>query len=125
MAEDEGLECRLLADDELPPSLAGSQYWIESAIIALINACQSFTDEGFIEVSIWAEASMQGEPELYVRARDTGLTWSTDDDAEHGAVRILREILFGLGAELKSQPLKAGGGQEHIIYFPRHGHFEK
>ena len=118
MAEDEGLECRLLADDELPPSLAGSQYWIESAIIALINACQSFTDEGFIEVSIWAEASMQGEPELYVRARDTGLTWSTDDDAEHGAVRILREILSGLGAELKSQPLKAGGGQEHIIYFP-------
>ena len=118
MAEGEGLECRLLADDELPPSLAGSQYWIESAIIALINACQSFTDEGFIEVSIWAEASMQGESELYVRARDTGLTWSTDDDAEHGAVRILREILSGLGAELKSQPLKAGGGQEHIIYFP-------
>ena len=126
MAEDEGLECRLLADDDLPPSLAGSQYWIESAIIALINACQSFTDEGFIEVSIWAEASMRGEAELYVRARDTGLTWSTDDDAEHGAVRILREILSGLGAELKSQPLKAGGGQEHIIYFPGNSrHFEK
>jgi hypothetical protein len=126
MAEDEGLECRLLADDDLPPSLAGSQYWIESAIIALINACQSFTDEGFIEVSIWAEASMRGEAELYVRARDTGLTWSTDDDAEHGAVRILREILSGLGAKLKSQPLKAGGGQEHIIYFPGNSrHFEK
>ena len=68
---------------------------------------------------------MQGEPELYVRARDTGLTWSTDDDAEHGAVRILREILSGLGAELKSQSLKAGGGQEHIIYFPGRRHFEK
>ena len=61
---------------------------------------------------------MRGEAELYVRARDTGLTWSTDDDAEHDAVRILWEILSGLGAELKSQPLKAGGGQEHIICFP-------
>ena len=88
------------------PSLAGSQYWIESAIIALINACQSFTDEGFIEVSIWAEASMRGEAELYVRARDTGLTWSTDDDAEHGAVRILREILSGLGFTLMNKDIE-------------------
>ena len=117
MSEEEGLECRLLADDELPASLVGSQYWIESAIFALINACQSFTDEGFIEVSIWVEASMQGEAELCVRARDTGLAWSTDDDAEQAAVRILGEIISGLGAELTSQPFKAGVGQEHIIYF--------
>jgi hypothetical protein len=29
----------------------------------------------------------------------------------------LGEIISGLGAELTSQPFKAGVGQEHIIYF--------
>ena len=46
IAEGEGLECRLLADDDLPGTLTGSQYWIESAIMALISASQTFTDEG-------------------------------------------------------------------------------
>ena len=120
IADDEGLECRLLADDDLPASLAGSQYWIESAIVALINVSQSFTDDGFIEVSVWAEISMEGEPELYVRCRDTGIGWSSDEVDDHGPINVLHSILSGLGAHFQSRALKTGAGQEHIIRFLRH-----
>ena len=117
VADDEGIECRLLADDELPEMLPGSPYWVESAILALINASQSFTDEGFIELSIWVETSMQGQPELRVRCRDTGISWSADDGDDHTAVAALNNILSGLGAELASKPLRSGAGQEHLIRF--------
>ena len=117
VADDEGIECRLLADDELPESLPGSQYWVESAMLALINASQSFTDEGFIELSIWVENSMQGQPELRVRCRDTGISWSADDGDDHAAVAMLKNILNGLGAQLARKPLQSGIGQEHLIQF--------
>jgi len=119
IADDEGIECRLLADDELPESLPGSQYWVESAMLALINASQSFTDEGFIELSIWVEASMQGQPELHVRCRDTGISWSAEDGDYHAAVAMLKNILNGLGAQLARKPLQSGIGQEHLIQFIR------
>ena len=119
IADDEGIECRLLADDELPETLPGSQYWVESAILALINASQSFTDEGFIELSIWMETSMQGQPELHVRCRDTGISWSAEDGGEHAGIGALNNILSGLGAEMTSKPLKSGAGQEHSIRFTR------
>lgn len=116
VADDEGVECRLLADDGLLEVMSGSQYWTESAILALINASQSFTDEGFIEVSIWMETSMRGQAELYVRCRDTGISWSTETD--HVAVTVLTNILSGIGAKLRSKPLQSGAGQEHFIHFP-------
>ena len=119
IADDEGIECRLLADDELPGMLPGSQYWVESAMLALINASQSFTDGGFIELSVWAETSMQGQPELRVRCRDTGISWSAEDGGDHAAVAVLNNILSGLGAELVSKPLQSGAGQEHLIRFIR------
>ena len=119
VADDESIECRFLADDELPETLPGSQYWVESAMLALINASQSFTDEGFIELSIWVENSMQGQPELRVRCRDTGIGWSAEDGDEHTAVAALNNILSGLGADLVSKPLQSGAGQEHTIRFIR------
>ena len=117
VADDESIECRLLADDELPETLPGSQYWVESAMLALINASQSFTDQGFIELSIWVETSMQGQPELRVRCRDTGISWSAEDGDDHTAVIALNNILSGLGAQLVSKPLQSGAGQEHTIRF--------
>lgn len=119
LVNDEGIECRLLADDELPGTLPGSQYWVESAILALINASQSFTDEGFIEVSIWVETSMTGLAELYVRCRHTGISWTCEANAEHTAVSILVDILSGLGAQLNSKSLQSGAGQEHFLHFPQ------
>jgi len=119
LANDEGIECRLLADDELPETLSGSQYWVESAVLALINASQSFTDEGFIEVSIWVETSMTGLLELYVRCRHTGISWTCESNAQHTAVSILIDILSGLGAQLKSKSLQSGAGQEHFLHFPQ------
>ena len=119
VAEEEGIESRFLADDGLPKVMSGSQYWIESAILALINASQSFTDEGFIEFSIWMETSMRGQPGLHVRCRDTGISWSTETD--HVAVTVLTNILSGLGAKLRSKPLQPGPGQEHFMHFPNRG----
>ena len=117
VADDESIECRFLADDELPETLPGSQYWVESAMLALINASQSFTDDGFIELSIWVENSMQGQPELRVRCRDTGISWSAEDGDNHAPVAMLKNILNGLGAQLASKPLQSGTGQEHLIQF--------
>ena len=119
LANDEGIECRLLADEELPQTLPGSQYWVESAILALINASQSFTDEGFIEVCIWVETSIKGLVELYVRCRHTGIRWTCESNAEHTAVSILVDILSGLGAQIKSKSLQSGAGQEHSLHFPQ------
>lgn len=119
IADDEGIECRLLADDELPETLPGSQYWVESAMLALINASQSFTDDGFIELSIWVETSMQGQPELHVRCRDTGISWSAEDSDDHAAIAMLNNILNGMGVQLARKSLQSGIGQEHLIQFSR------
>ena len=119
VADDESIECRFLADDELPETLPGSPYWVESAMLALINVSQSFTDEGFIELSIWAETSMQGQPELRVRCRDTGVSWSVEDDSNHTAVAMLKNILSGVGAQVTSKRLPSGIGQEHVVRFIR------
>ena len=115
VADDEGIECRLLADDELPKSLPGSQYWVESAMLALINASLSFTDEGFIELSIWVETSMQGQPELHVPFRTR---------ASAGLLRmamIMRPLRCKntqwTGCSLARKPLQSGMGQEHLIQF--------
>ena len=62
---------------------------------------------------------MQGQPELRVRCRDTGISWSAEGGDDHTAVAALNNILSGFGAELVSKPLQSGAGQEHTIRFIR------
>ena len=50
LAADEGLDCRLLVDDDMPELIRGSGYWVESALLAFISTALNFTDEGFIEL---------------------------------------------------------------------------
>ncbi len=69
----EGIEIRVLLYDSLKTDIEGSPYWVESALLAFINASLTFTDEGFIELSLWTEASELGEPELLARIRDAGV----------------------------------------------------
>lgn len=118
LAADEGLECRLLVDDDMPELIRGSGYWVESALLAFINTALNFTDEGFIELSLWTELSLEGEPELCSRIRDTGLGWSLEDTTlDHPSLDVLREILKGLGAVIVSSDVSSGTGQEHVIRF--------
>ena len=118
LAADEGLECRLLVDDDMPELIRGSGYWVESALLAFINTALNFTDEGFIELSLWTELSLEGEPELCTRIRDTGLGWSLEDTTlDHPSLDVLREILKGLGAVIVSSDVSSGTGQEHVIRF--------
>jgi hypothetical protein len=118
LAADEGLDCRVLVDDDLPELIRGSGYWVESAILAFINAALNFTDEGFIELALWTELSLEGAPELCARIRDTGLGWSLEDEAlDHPTLDVLRVILNGLGAEIVSSDVSTGTGQEHVIRF--------
>jgi signal transduction histidine kinase len=122
LAVEEGLDCRLLLDDDLPKLIRGPGYWIESALLAFINTALNFTDEGFIELSLWTELSLEGEPELCARIRDTGLGWSLDDETlDHPTLDVLRAILQGLGAVIASSDVSTGTGQEHVICFLNQG----
>jgi len=116
----EGIETRVLLDESLKTDLEGSAYWVESALLAFINTSLTFTDEGFIELSLWTESSKSGEPELVARIRDAGVEWSLEDpELDHASLTILEDILDGLGAAICSTPASLTGSQEHVIRFNR------
>ena len=116
----EGIEIRVLLDESLKTEIEGSAYWVESALLAFINTSLTFTDEGFIELSLWTEASKSGEPELLARIRDAGVEWSLEDpELDHASLTVLKDILEGLGAEICSTPASLTGNQEHVIRFNR------
>ena len=114
----EGLEIRVLLDDSLKTDIEGSAYWVESALLAFINTSLTFTDEGFIELSLWTEASKSGKPELLARIRDAGVEWALEDpELDHASLTVLKDILEGLGAAICSTPASLTGNQEHVIRF--------
>ena len=116
----EGIETRVLLDESLKTDIEGSAYWVESALLAFINTSLTFTDEGFIELSLWTESSKSGEPELVARIRDAGVEWSLEDaELDHASLTILEDILEGLGAVICSTPASLTGNQEHVIRFNR------
>ena len=120
LGSDEGIETRVLLDDSLKMDIEGSAYWVESALLAFINTSLTFTDEGFIELSLWTEASKSGEPELLARIRDAGVEWSLEDsELDHASLTVLKDILEGLGAAIYSTPASITGSQEHVIRFNR------
>ena len=116
----EGIEIRVLLDESLKTEIEGSAYWVESALLAFINTSLTFTDEGFIELSLWTEASKSGEPELLARIRDAGVEWSLENpEIDHASLTVLKDILEGLGAEICSTSASLTGNQEHVIRFNR------
>ncbi len=120
LGSDENIETRVLLDDSLKIDIRGSAYWVESALLAFINASLDFSDEGFVELSLWTETSRSGEPELLARIRDSGVEWSLDDPAlNHASITVLKTILEGLGATSFSSAASIAGSQEHVIRFNR------
>lgn len=120
LGSDENIETRVLLDDSLKIDIRGSAYWVESALLAFINASLAFSDEGFVELSLWTETSRSGEPELLARIRDAGVEWSLDDPAlNHASITVLKTILEGLGATSFSSAVSIAGSQEHLIRFNR------
>ena len=120
LASEEGIETRVLIDESLTSHLKGSAYWIESALLAFINASLTFTDQGFVELSLWTEASTSDEPELLARIRDTGVEWSLEDQSlDHPSLTTLRVILNGVGATICSRTVSTTGSQEHVVRFKR------
>lgn len=120
LGSDENIETRVLLDDSLKIDIRGSAYWVESALLAFINASLAFSDEGFVELSLWTETSRSGEPELLARIRDAGVEWSLNDPAlNHASITVLKTILEGLGATSFSSAVSVAGSQEHVIRFNR------
>ena len=120
LGSDENIETRVLLDDSLKIDIRGSAYWVESALLAFINASLAFSDEGFVELSLWTETSRSGEPELLARIRDAGVEWSLNDPAlNHASITVLKTILEGLGATSFSSAVSIAGSQEHLIRFNR------
>ena len=50
----------MLLDDSLQMDIEDSVYLVESALLAFIDTSLTVTDEGFIELSLWTEASSSG-----------------------------------------------------------------
>ena len=120
LCADEGIETRVLLDESLKTDIEGSAYWVESALLAFINVSLTFTDEGFIELSLWTETLKSGQPGLLARIRDAGIEWSLQDpELDHASLTVLKEILQGIGAVICSTPASVTGNQEHIIRFSR------
>ena len=116
----EGIEIHVLLDESLKTDIEGSAYWVESALLVFINTSLTFTDEGFIELSLWTEASKSGETELLARIRDAGVEWSLEDPGlDHASLTVLKDILEGLGAAICSTPASFTCNQEHVIRFNR------
>ena len=93
----------MLLDDSLQMDIEDSVYLVESALLAFIDTSLTVTDEGFIELSLWTEASKSGEPELLARIGCASVEWSLEDpELDHASITVLEDILEGFGAAISS-----------------------
>ena len=97
--------------DELPETILGYSYSIQTALLAAISLSAETTDDGRIEVSLWTEEA-EGFECLYLRIIDSGVGWglaldqASEDlpDSDLGTARkALLACLNRSGTELISQ----------------------
>jgi hypothetical protein len=79
---DTPLETKFFVSDDLPKTIPGYTYSVQTAVVAAISLSAQRTEEGQIEVSLWVN-SADPNPCLYLRVKDTGVGWGdlTDDMA--------------------------------------------
>ena len=108
---DTPVDAKFLNSDELPETILGYSYSVQTALVAAISVSAETTDDGRIEVSLWTE-EVEGFDCLYLRIIDSGLGWglALDEataglpDSDLGAARkALLACLKHSGTELISQ----------------------
>ena len=108
---DTPVDAKFLNSDELPETILGYSYSVQTALVAAISLSAETTDDGRIEVSLWTE-EVEGFDCLYLRIIDSGVGWglALDEatvglpDSDLGAARkALLACLNHSGTELISQ----------------------
>lgn len=108
---DTPVDAKFLNSDELPETILGYSYSVQTALVAAISLSAETTDDGRIEVSIWTE-EVEGSECLYLRIIDSGVGWGLaldqasagQPDSDLGAARkALLACLNHSGTELISQ----------------------
>ena len=108
---DTPVDAKFLNSDELPETILGYSYSVQTALVAAISLSAETTDDGRIEVSLWTE-EVEDFDCLYLRIIDSGVGWglaldqASEDppDSDLGAARkALLACLNHSGTELISQ----------------------
>ena len=108
---DTPVDAKFLNSDDLPETILGYSYSVQTALVAAISLSAETTDDGRIEVSLWTE-EVEGFDCLYLRIIDSGVGWglALDEataglpDSDLGAARkALLACLNHSGTELISQ----------------------
>ena len=118
---DTPLETKVFVPEDLPKTIPGCAYSVQTAVIAAINLSAQGTEEGRIEVSLWVD-SEGPSPCLYLRVNDTGVGWGdlsdnsdsramTDDNV---ALKALVSCLKFSGTTLESQS-ETELGNEYVL----------
>ena len=71
---DTPVDAKFLNSDELPETILGYSYSVQTALVAAISLSAETTDDGRIEVSLWTE-EVEGFECLYLRIIDSGVGW--------------------------------------------------
>ncbi|MDG1653969.1 MAG: hypothetical protein P8H58_01285 [Luminiphilus sp.] len=71
---DSSIETKLFVSEDLPKQIKGFQSSVQTAVIAAIVLSSEGTDDGAIEVSLWAE-KVAGKTCAFLRITDTGVGW--------------------------------------------------
>ena len=108
---DTSVDAKFLNSDELPETILGYSFSVQTALVAAISLSAETTDDGRIKVSLWTE-DVEGFECLYLRIIDSGVGWGLElDQATAGlpdsdpsaARKALLACLNYSGTELISQ----------------------
>jgi len=108
---DTPVDAKFLNSDDLPETILGYSYSVQTALVAAISLSAETTDDGLIEVSLWTE-EVEGFECLNLRIIDSGVGWglaldqASEDlpDSDLGTARkALLACLNHSGTELISQ----------------------
>ena len=92
---DSSIETKLFVAEDLPKQISGFPSSVHTAVIAAIGLSSEGTDDGGIEVSLWAE-KVAGKICAFLRITDTGVGWGdmslnsqSVTTTEHGRLPVI------------------------------------
>ena len=92
---DSSIETKLFVSEDLPKQIKGFQSSVQTAVTAAIVLSSEGTDDGAIEVSLWAE-KVAGKICAFLRITDTGIGWGdmslnsqSVTTTEHGRLPVI------------------------------------
>lgn len=91
---DSSIETKLFVSEDLPKQIKGIPNSVHTAVIAAIVLSSEGTDDGAIEVSLWAE-KVDGKTCGFLRITDTGVGWGDMSLDAHSVTTKDQERVLG------------------------------